>query len=231
MSVMADMTHDYESPDARLAPLLADANRLRAKGDLEGAEKRCREALALAPGNWQAHEVLGDILYQARRGDEAIGHYRLARAANPQRWLIEDKIARASLLMAEADIARARTLDLLAGKRSQTPRRPGIAAVLSLVMPGLGQVYNGEHFKGVAILGVWLLLVLAAGVAALGSLVGKGAAGRPGLAPFDLGAVLGVFFSSPALWWTLPAMALWLYAIAEAALRAAKTMTGPEDLV
>jgi hypothetical protein len=42
--------------------------------------------------------------------------------------------------------------------------------------------------------------------------------------------VLDVFFSPPALWWMLPTTALWLYSITEAALRAAKTMTAPEDL-
>jgi serine/threonine protein kinase len=44
------------------------------------------------------------------------------------------------------------------------PRRqykPGTAAVLSLILPGLGQVYNGDYLRGI----VWLLITLALGSA------------------------------------------------------------------
>ena len=34
------------------------------------------------------------------------------------------------------------------------PRNPGIAAVLSLVIPGVGQVYNGDFLRGI----FWLIL-------------------------------------------------------------------------
>ena len=227
MDDMAQLTPDQRPLAARIDTLLADANRLRARGDFEAAEKCCREALLLAPGNAPAHELLGDLFYQRRRGDAAIDHYRLARAADPQRAILEDKIGRASLLIAEAHIMRVRAEELLAGKRNQIPRRPGVSAVLSLVMPGFGQIYNGEYLKGAAIVCVWLMLMLGMGASALGSLQGSP---RGDFSSFDLGAVLGVFFSPPALWWMLPTTALWLYSITEAALRAAKTMTAPEDL-
>ncbi|UGV41394.1 zinc-ribbon domain-containing protein [Methanococcoides orientis] len=35
---------------------------------------------------------------------------------------------------------------------SQSPKDPGLAAVLSLLLSGLGQVYNGELKKGIGIL-------------------------------------------------------------------------------
>ena len=34
------------------------------------------------------------------------------------------------------------------------PRNPGIAAVLSLVVPGVGQIYNGEFLRGI----FWLII-------------------------------------------------------------------------
>lgn len=34
------------------------------------------------------------------------------------------------------------------------PRNPGLAAVLSLVIPGVGQIYNGDFLRGV----FWLIV-------------------------------------------------------------------------
>jgi len=227
---MAEITRD-EGAAERIEPLLADANRLRARGDYEAAEKRCRQALTMAPGKWEIHELLGDILYQQRRGEEAIGHYRLARAANPHRPALEDKIGRASLLVAEAELMRLRAQELLRGKREVIPRRPAVAALLSLVVPGFGQLYNREHLKGAIIVCLWLLLTLGAAGAALGSLHGTVRSPQAGAGQLALGALFTVFFSRPAVWWTLLSIAAWLYAITDAALVAAKSMTAPEDLV
>ena len=229
-NAMTNADHD-EAAGPRVDSLLADANRLRAKGDLDTAEQRCRQALTLAPGSWQVHELLGDVLYQRRRGDEALEHYRLARAGNPQRLMLEDKVGRASLLIAEKDILRLRAEDLLRGKRDDLPRRPGIAAVLSMFVPGFGQIYNREHVKGAVLVCVWLMLLLGAAGTALGSLRQGGGAGASSLGGLGLGAALTVFFSRPTLWWTLLCAAMWIYSIADAAVRAAKTMTAPEDLV
>lgn len=225
----ADKARDEPIGGARIEPLLADANRLRARGDLEAAERRCRQALAMAPGNWQAHELLGDIFYQQRRGDEAMEHYRLARAGNPERVVLEQKVGRASLVADEAELTRLRAEGLLRGEREQVPRRPGVAAVLSLVVPGFGQIHNREHIKGVILVCVWLMLVLGAVGAVLGTLARQGGGATAG-GQFGLLAAFAMFFSRPTLWWTLLAIGVWLYGIADAALRAAKTMTAPEDL-
>jgi hypothetical protein len=226
---MAGAEQGDDHDGVRVDSLLADANRLRAKGDLDTAEQRCRQALAAAPGNWQVHELLGDVLYQQRRGEQAMEHYRLARAGNPQRLMLEDKIGRASLLIAEKDILRLRTEDLLRGRREEAPRRPGIAAVLSLFVPGFGQIYNREHVKGAVLVCVWLMLLLGTVGTALSSLR-RGGGGESSLGGLGLGAAFTVFFSRPTVWWTLLCAALWIYGIADAAIRAAKTMTAPEDL-
>jgi TM2 domain-containing membrane protein YozV len=34
------------------------------------------------------------------------------------------------------------------------PRRPGVAAVLSLIIPGVGQIYNGDFLRGI----FWLII-------------------------------------------------------------------------
>ena len=35
-----------------------------------------------------------------------------------------------------------------------TPRHPGLAAVLSVVIPGVGQIYNGDFLRGI----FWLIV-------------------------------------------------------------------------
>ncbi len=37
---------------------------------------------------------------------------------------------------------------------STDPRNPGIAAVLSVVIPGVGQIYNGDFLRGI----FWLIV-------------------------------------------------------------------------
>jgi TM2 domain-containing membrane protein YozV len=37
---------------------------------------------------------------------------------------------------------------------TRAPRHPGTAAVLSLFVPGAGQIYNGDHLRGM----VWLIV-------------------------------------------------------------------------
>jgi hypothetical protein len=50
---------------------------------------------------------------------------------------------------AGSEAARERTA---AGRRHVTPKDPLLAAVLSMVFPGLGQFYNGDIFKGILVL-------------------------------------------------------------------------------
>ncbi len=37
---------------------------------------------------------------------------------------------------------------------SRVPKNPGLAAVLSVVVPGVGQIYNGEFLRGI----FWLIV-------------------------------------------------------------------------
>jgi TM2 domain-containing membrane protein YozV len=48
----------------------------------------------------------------------------------------------------------------LCEKRAQTVRNPGVASVLSVLIPGIGQFYNGDFLRGIFWLivtpGLWL---------------------------------------------------------------------------
>ena len=37
---------------------------------------------------------------------------------------------------------------------SHSPRHPGVAAVLSVLIPGVGQIYNGDFLRGI----FWLIV-------------------------------------------------------------------------
>ena len=213
-----------ERAEPSLAQALTQANLLRVRGRLDQAIAVCRQALERAPDSWEAHELMGDLYRQARKGDEAIAEYRRALTLNPRRGLIEEKIARASLIAAE----RRRLLEdaqaLLAGTAGREVRKPGVAALFSFILPGLGQIYNREFVKGLALLVIWVVLVMGLNWVVLPSI-------QVAVKQADLSRILGAFFSGRGLALVILSTLLWIYAIADAAFRAGKTMTGPEDIV
>jgi len=211
--------------NAGAGPLLTEATLLRARGRLPEAVAKCKEALEREPDSWQAHELLGDLHRQMRKGDEALSEYRTALARNPGRGVLEEKIARASLIAAERRRLVENAEALLAGKADRGEmRKPGISALFSLVIPGLGQIYNHEYVKGLVVLVIWAGLAVAFNLVALSSGITTG--GQTDL----MGALSRVFSGKALVLGGLLAL-VWIYAVADAAFRAGKTLTGPEDLV
>ncbi|MDI6792870.1 MAG: zinc ribbon domain-containing protein [bacterium] len=94
--------------------------------------------------------------------------------------------------------------------RKQPQKSPWLAAVLSLVWIGLGQLYLSRYFKGLALMVLFLISsVFAASLAALAA----------------LGKVKG---GVPVFVLTLVAGALWLYSIIDAYLTAKQINEGEE---
>jgi tetratricopeptide (TPR) repeat protein len=211
--------------EADLSQLLTQATLLRARGRLDEAIARCREALERDPDSWEAHELMGDLYRQTGKGEEALREYRTALARNPGRGVIEEKIARASLVAAERRRLVESAQALLAGQGERPEvRKPSLAALLSLIVPGLGQFYNRDYIKGVMVLVVWLALAMTLNLVVLSGGVHRGEA-------LDLFGLAARFFSGKALALMVLNGLVWIYAVADAALSAGKTMTGPEDLV
>lgn len=130
--------------------LLTKANALRARGDNLKAESTCREALALAPEDPGVLELLGDLLLAAGKPTEAQELFRKAFARRPERGVLEEKIALAAL-KSDASL-RAAQKRLQQGENPQLddrkPRNPVLAFFLSSLLPGMGQMYNGDYWKG-----------------------------------------------------------------------------------
>lgn len=150
----------------RADSLLTAANIARRRGNFKEAEQRCREAIELTPQDAAALELYGDIFQSVGRVDDALFAYERAKEADPNRASAEKKYAELMLL-------QNREIELL--REEFIPRNANIAVLFSALMPGAGQVYNGEPWKGLLIFLTMVVCVLVLGWTGLGF---PGSAGR-----------------------------------------------------
>ncbi|MGA9140934.1 MAG: hypothetical protein WBZ29_11965 [Methanocella sp.] len=48
---------------------------------------------------------------------------------------------------------------------SAAPKNPLVSAIVSLIIPGVGQIINGQTKKGIILLVIWIVLWIAIGIA------------------------------------------------------------------
>lgn len=124
------------------------------RGNLSAALNECRAVLDTDSENLDARELLGEILAAQGQWDAAIAEFKRVLEAEPNRPSAERKLA-------EATLGRAGLKDLaFAADSETTPRNPSTAAILSLVFPGLGQLYNHQLVKGLITFAGGLTLVV-----------------------------------------------------------------------
>lgn len=129
-------------PDADLLvgeKTLRDAMMLRRQGKLKEAEETCRRGIAINPKEASGLELLGDILQDVARIEEAMAAYRRAVQADARRSSAEKKYA--DLLSMQQHWAVVEV--------EEQGRKPGYSLLLSLLLPGLGQFFNGQTGKGI----------------------------------------------------------------------------------
>jgi hypothetical protein len=155
--------------------LLTLANVQRMRGQSSEARKSIERVLELSEGMSDrdlspVQELRGDLLTAEGKWDEALAVYEKAHELDPTRVSAEKKFAEATLRIAEAKaIAEGSTLGLVSdsfgegafGGGPRGKRNPGLALILSLFVPGFGQLFNGELLKAGMCLGVFLLTLLA----------------------------------------------------------------------
>jgi hypothetical protein len=83
--------------------LLAQANLLRIRACWDEAIEKCMQAMRIAPGNFSAHSLLGDIYENKGCFDDAIQWYQMALDINPESTADHLKLTR--LLDAKSTIA------------------------------------------------------------------------------------------------------------------------------
>jgi tetratricopeptide (TPR) repeat protein len=153
---------DFEQ-ERELGKLTAAANLQRMRGQWPEAADTCRKALAVTPNDVAMREMLGDILHELGKLDDALTEYKQAMGASPGRVSLETKYAKLTLEIAERERARAVAEDMIANPKKYAVREKSpIWALCSAVMvPGLGQLYNGEVTKAIIVF-MPLVLFLAA---------------------------------------------------------------------
>jgi tetratricopeptide (TPR) repeat protein len=216
----------------KIRELLGRATLARARGRHDEALELAREASSLGEKNWEAHELSGDIFLDLERPSDALASYRQARKLNPARGILEEKIGRAALGDRRQRRQAERSRALLEGTAEPAgpTRNPSYAALFSLIVPGLGQVYNGQVLKGAIMLVVFVFLFALASLSVLRqlTLAPPGGTGTAYGSQMDPGSIFAALFSGLAGLWVLLLAALWIYAVADAALRAARTMTSDD---
>ncbi len=213
----------------KVRELLGRATLMRARGERQQALQLAQEALVLDQEGWEAHELMGDILLDLGRGEAALGSYRRAKELNQSRGMLEEKIGRAALVRA----ARLQTANLseavLEGRApgGGTPRKPGFAALLSLFVPGLGQLYNGEVAKGFIMLVAFMLLLAVTGVTVRDQMAASPVSPQGALygRQIDVTAILSGLFSGISALWVVLLLGVWIYSIADAGIKAGRSAT------
>ena len=152
--------------------LLTEANLLRLRLQFEEAEALCHKILNLDPNCSEAHEILGEIHRSLGRLEEAMEEFKKAIELDPKNVRAQTALAETSLLLAEQRAEEKRLKETIEKRPPRAERSPTLAALYSLIAPGLGQVYNGDLLKGLAFITLFLAIA-----SCIGFLLSASAAG------------------------------------------------------
>ncbi len=127
------------------------------------------------PDSTTAQELAGDLASAEGRIEEARQHYRRALEIEPANADAERKYGLALLTQTPEERRAALMQDIIAHPQSYKPsaRKPLNAVLHAVIFPGLGQIYNREHEKGLGLLAaaaVALIILLSILLPYLGAL-------------------------------------------------------------
>lgn len=141
--------------------LLRLAHIHQVRGERSKAKELLQQALELDAENAGVWELLGDYQREANDWQGAHDAYKKAHELDPTNALIERKYAETVLQLTRQQEQYQQWERALEGKGTgdeiALPRNPGLAFLLSLLMPGVGQLYNGQFVKGGIILGIMIV--------------------------------------------------------------------------
>lgn len=139
--------------------LLRTAHIHQVRGERTKARELLQQALELSPEEASIWELLGDYEKEAGNWQAAHDAYKRAHELDPQNATIERKYAEAVLQQTRMQAQYQQWERALEGANDTLtpPRNPGLAFLLSLLMPGVGQLYNGQFVKGGIILGIMIV--------------------------------------------------------------------------
>lgn len=128
--------------DASVYPELANANVLRMRGDLKGAESALLSVLRRYPNNASAHEMLGDLAIEKRDIQHAVEWYELGLDLAPDSTALQDKLSSARAKQAT------RETDDTASQIGLPPEKPKTPMYALLFVIGLLVVGGTAYLLG-----------------------------------------------------------------------------------
>lgn len=205
---------------------LGEAVRFRAQHHLKEAIAKCLDAIKLDTENAEAFEILGDLYNESNLYQAAIEAYRRSLELIPLQPHVEKKLARAALQSDANSRKKQLADDLLAGRSPQrTPRRsPAVVGLLSLVIPGLGQLANQQVGKAIICVILWMI-TLGSSFSTAVEIVSQ----QQSATGLDFFGLLAAFFLPPALWWTLLEAIVYGYSVIDAAIVATQAASRDDD--
>ncbi len=127
--------------------LLQQASVARIRGKQEIAERALKEASEIAPGSAAVRSALGDELWTRGQRMRARDEYAMAHLLEPTNLHYETKWAEA-ILGSAGDPLSLSSASYASGKS---------ATLLSLIVPGLGNIALGQTKVGGVMIGLWFL--------------------------------------------------------------------------
>ena len=135
-----------------LGKLYTQARRALSQGRLQKAIELAGEITLIAPDATSTEELLGDVASAQKRYSEARAHYKRALVIEPANIDAERKYGEVVLELSRGDRVRRRVEEVAEdpAKYRRFRKIPWVAAFYS-VIPGLGQIYNRQYEKGMAL--------------------------------------------------------------------------------
>ena len=153
-----------ETDEERFGRLCDEAYRSLHFGDVDRAEAIAGELLQERSDSTTVMELMGDVALIRDRVSEAREYYRQAVELEPANADAERKFGM-SLLAPSAEERREMLLQRVSNfdaEEAGKTRRPTNAVLNAMVFPGIGQLYNREHEKGLAMLAAGAVLLMTA---------------------------------------------------------------------
>lgn len=144
---------------------IAQANLQRVRAQYTDSRKTLRSIIdtytnvpsaLIAP----AHELLGDLDASEQRWETALGHYRRAHSADPNRASSEAKVGKMTVQIADEDAMKKLGISVTPQVDvEEAQNQLAVATGISLVLPGAGHLLLKQFTKGVPLLAAFITAV------------------------------------------------------------------------
>jgi len=145
--------------------LIQRARLEKSRGNKQAASDLLKQAVDVAPGASTVLEALGDDYADRKQYVAARDTYKKAHRADPKNASVERKLAQLSMTgvadLSFEDQLRYGSFDSPFIQQNESLASPQVAVILSVMVPGLGQIVKGQTKKGLAILLIFVVSSIA----------------------------------------------------------------------